>query len=238
MTLELIFDIVLIGIIVYAFVLCAIVLKGFIKERFFRPIAFRVALPFGLLLVAYLLYNLVLHNIEPSDWAQIFLVLGLVVVTGYYALVAFRQADEMKEQRYSALRPIIDINRESSLTNEEIGEIRSIVESGNMPEKLICTLRNIGPGPAIDVYSLTKGANGKPLRYDLGTIAADNKEGEMTLTRQLLIERVGDRAFLVAYYKDAYGQCFKSSREVRIKEGHLDTDRLTIIKLPKEECNR
>ena len=114
MTLGLTFDIVLIALIVYAFVLCAIALKGFIKEGFLRPRAFKFALPFGLFLVSYLLYSLVLHRIGPSDWAQIFLVLGLVVVTGFYALVAFRQAeasvkmaDEMARKRYSDCQPVL-----------------------------------------------------------------------------------------------------------------------------------
>jgi len=62
----------------------------------------------GLLYIGYLSVNL--NDIEPGVWAQILLLLGLVVVTGMYALSTQKQAgasvkmaEEMREQR----RPIV-----------------------------------------------------------------------------------------------------------------------------------
>ena len=66
----------------------------------------------GLLLVIYLSLNI--DKIAPAEWAQVFILLGLVGVTGYYALSANKQAnasikmaEEMKEQRVVASRPLI-----------------------------------------------------------------------------------------------------------------------------------
>jgi len=139
MNLELIFDIVLIVIIVYTFVLCAIALRGFIKEGFLRQRAFKFALPFGLLFIAYLLYSLVFHRIGPSEWAQVFLVLGLVVVTGYYALVAFRQANasiKMADEMKNARSPFITMQWGTADRNNK---------------KISANLENEGFGPALNL---------------------------------------------------------------------------------------
>ena len=152
MTLELIFDIVLIVIIVYALVLCAIALKGFTKEGFLRPRAFKFTFPLGLLFLAYLLYSLALHRIGPSDWAQIFLVLGLVVVTGFYALVAFRQAnasmkmaDETTEQRYSESLPLLVPTVPPILSTDELPY--ESLQTGVGVKVMWC---NVGKGVAIN----------------------------------------------------------------------------------------
>jgi len=221
MTPELIFDIVLIVIIVYALVLCAIALKGFIKEGFLRPRAFKFALPLGLLFLAYLLYSLVLHRIGPSDWAQIFLVLGLVVVTGFYALVAFRQAnasmkmaEEMKEQRYDAVRPVIDIRRDIARTDiaRQTLEANAAL-SEDTSHGLSCILHNIGVGPAIDVHSFIQHPERGRLPWrNFVTLAAGGK----TERKNFSLKHENNRMALVAYYKDIYDQVFESSREVSI----------------------
>ena len=151
MTLEVAFVIVLVVIIVYAFVLCAIALLGFIKESFLRPRAFKFALPFGILFVAYLLYSLVLHRIDPSEWAQVFLVLGLVVVTGFYALVAFRQANasvkmanETTEKRHAESLPLLVPTIPPILSTDELP-----YESLQTGVGVKVVWRNVGKGVAI-----------------------------------------------------------------------------------------
>ncbi len=71
-----------------------------------------VAALIGVLLIVFLIANIA--NIVPADWAQILILLGLVAVTGMYALSTRKQADasmkmaeEMREQRVMASRPVI-----------------------------------------------------------------------------------------------------------------------------------
>ncbi|MBE9502231.1 MAG: hypothetical protein KAX23_06090 [Dehalococcoidia bacterium] len=66
----------------------------------------------GSLFIIYLAYNV--DDIEPADEAQIMLMVGLVAVTGVYALSAARQANastkmaqEMREQRFTVSQPLV-----------------------------------------------------------------------------------------------------------------------------------
>lgn len=183
MTLEVIFDIVLIVIIVYAFVLCAIALGGFIKEGFLRPRAYKLALPFGLLFVAYLLYSLVLHRIGPSEWAQVFLVLSLVVVTGFYALVAFRQANasvkmanETTEKRYAESLPLLVPTILPILSTDELPY--ESLQTGVGVKVVWC---NVGKGVAINSrfsFWSAPTSRGKATFFpprELGTLAVGEK---------------------------------------------------------------
>jgi hypothetical protein len=69
-------------------------------------------LALGILFIVYIAYNV--RRIEPADHAQIILLLGLVAVTGVYAMSTARHADasvkmaeEVREQRITASRPLI-----------------------------------------------------------------------------------------------------------------------------------
>ncbi len=232
-TLEWTYTIVLIVAIVLSLTLCTIALRRTIKEGFSGRWGSILVLAVGTLFIAYLIYHT--REIEPADWAQIMLMTGLVAITGLYALSTAKMAGEMREQRYDAVRPVIDI--EESLTDEDKREILSNVRKGKLPQQLTCTLRNIGPGPAIDVYSLTEGAKGESQRYDIGSMATNDKERE--ITRRLSLERNGGRGFLVAYYKDVYDRDIESRREVSIAQvsggweiGPLKTE---VRKIAKEE---
>lgn len=103
-----IYTIILIAAVVTLF---AVYIAGLIKslkagstmKRTYVP-----ALTVGFLLCVYLVLNA--REIGPADFGQIMLMLALVLVTGFYALSAYRQADasvkmakEMREQR----RPIV-----------------------------------------------------------------------------------------------------------------------------------
>ncbi len=188
-------------------------------------------------------------NVDKAPILNLVLLAGLIAVTTVYtysttqiaeatkkqAGAGMKMAEEVKEQKYDAVRPIIDI--EESLTDEDKREILSNVRKGKLPQQLTCTLRNIGPGPAIDVYSLTEGAKGESQRYDIGSMATNDKERE--ITRRLSLERNGGRGFLVAYYKDVYDRDIESRREVSIAQvsggweiGPLKTE---VRKIAKEE---
>jgi len=233
MTLEFIFEIVLIVLIVYAFVLCAIALKGFIKEGFLRPRSFKFALPFGLLFVAYLLHSLVLHRIGPSDWAQIFLVLGLVLVTGFYALVAFRQADASVKMADGMARPVIDFKRDTAKIdiNRQTLEVNAALTK-DVSHGLSCILCNVGVGSAIDVRSFIQHPERGRLPFAFGTIESRGKTERWILS----ISHESNRIALVAYYEDIYGRTLKSSREVSIdKENHdWKLGRLKVVPVQEE----
>jgi len=206
--------IILIVVIVLSLTLSIGALRRAIREGFTRR---RIAIfvsGLGILFITYLAYNL--GKIQPSDWAQIMLMLGLVAVTGVYALSAARQADasvemaeEMREQRYDAVRPVIDIERKPR-DEDKMAEAIAASE-GNTSRGLSCVLHNIGLGPAIDLYSFVQNPfSGERQRHDFGTLA---KEAE-TYNMNLSVKQEGDRMALVSYYKDVYGRLFESSRGV------------------------
>ena len=191
---------------------------------------------FLVLLGAYFLFVIVLayrysDEIKLAEFFQILLMFGLVTVTIVYARSASRQASasrkmaeatkeqadanakmatEMQNQRYDAFRPVIDIDRSNSEPRELAKEAYK-AKNGELPEDLMCLFRNIGVGPAIDVLSYV------PYRerrlHSFGTIAT---KGTDLYPIRLSLEGNNNRKILIVYYKDVYGRCFESSREVSV----------------------
>ena len=114
-------NILLIVLIVCVFALGIIAVKGFVKERMLRKRSIWFASVLGFLFMVYLIPHVLadlnilaglhvfsdLRNIFPSDWTQIFLVLGLVTVTGFYVLMAFRQANASMKMVKQNMKPRI-----------------------------------------------------------------------------------------------------------------------------------
>jgi len=181
-----------------------------------------ILLIMGLLFLTLLVFRG--HELGVADWAQTLLMIGLVLVTAFYASSANRQADasvkmadEMKEQRYDAFRPIIDIVVQL-MKGEELIKQGLDAKEGKFPKSLPCILRNIGVGPALELYSFIEGAGDEPRRWDFGAIPVAIGEEEMGYAPEmrLLLEQRGNHRALVAYYKDVYGNRFESSREVAL----------------------
>ena len=165
-----------------------------------------------------------------SDLIQVILMGLLVVVTGIYAWrthviskatkaqadASVKTADEMREQRYDTVRPVIDfklwesypVTIQKGLTIKEREEADLAIFPG-------CKLHNIGIGPATDVYSFTSTVGGERRQLYFGSVV----KGATTEETILSTEQRGDCWFLVASYRDAYGRSFESSREV-----HLDVE--------------
>lgn len=168
---------------------------------------------FGSLVVFYLFYNL--HNLQPNEWVEISLLVGLVAATSALALYAAGQADasvemaeEMKAQRYDAVRPVIDIQRRGG---DKIREGLA-AETEEYSYGLSCILHNIGLGPATDIYSFVQNPFSDERQcFEFGTLAAGGKAEEMRLS----LEQEDNRTALVVYHKDVYGRAFESSREVQ-----------------------
>jgi len=198
-----------------------------------------------------------------TDYIQIALMAILVGTTIFYAYQAkkandsakasaqasAKMAEEMKEQRYDAVRPIIDIVNTRMEPMELAKQVYGAKE-GKFPNGLPCMLRNIGVGPAIEVYSFIEDAEGKPRRWDFGAIPVaigeevnrytrEIREEEVEYTREarLFIQQRGEHRTLVVCYKDIFDNPFESSREVSVdkERTRLEIGPLKIPKLPKEE---
>lgn len=111
-------------------------------------------LPFGGAFIAYLAYlTSQVGEIEPADRAQILLMSALVAVTFVYAFSAMRQAnasvrmaEEMREQRLSEARPYLLIRLADELLQWDD------TEQDRRPHKFEVTIRNVGKGPAINLW--------------------------------------------------------------------------------------
>ncbi len=163
------------------------------------------------------------EEIGLSDRMQILLMFGLVAITGFYALSTAKMADEMKEQKYDSVRPIIDIERIELHTIEQTREAY-----GDYSKGLTCVLRNIGVGPAQDVYSFIQTDRERHL-HPFGALAKNGETGKLLLS----LEQRNGCNVLVAYYRDVYNRYFESSRDV--KNGVVQLGPLEIRKLSTDE---
>jgi len=183
-------------------------------------------------------------KIDLGQVMEIVILAVLVTVTAIYAEQTLRianatkeQAEEMRKQRYNALRPIIDIV-EQPTTGMEKEKQGFDAKEGKFPKDLLCILRNIGVGPAIEVFSFIEGAEDKPRRRDFDTIPVAIGAEEMGYAHEerLLLEQRGNHSALVAYYKDVYGNLFESVREVSVDRNKqaVNIGALKIHPLPKK----
>jgi len=169
-------------------------------------------------------------------------VASLVGATIVYARAAKQQADasvrmaeEMKEQRYAALRPIIDIVKWKVRYPRDVVKQEDDIRSGQL-QGLPGILHNIGVGPAIDVYSFIQISNNERQFHVFGTLAT----GATTPEEELSLEQRDGHTILIAYYKDVYGNLFESSREVTVDRDKLSVNvgELKVRPLPKKEHTR
>lgn len=186
----------------------------------------RIEVGFIIVAVAAVIGALVLVTVLDDNGvniAQALLTLALVIVTAIYAMrtaaiaqstkeqakASIKMAEEMKEQRYDSFLPIIDIICVKTTPSETM--IRAYEE--NPPNEINCILRNVGVGPALDVYSFVQPTPNDRHHHHFDTI----ETGKETKPLYLSLEKINDSSFIVAYYKDVYGRCFESRREVKTK---------------------
>ncbi len=173
---------------------------------------------------------IVLKLLGLAEGIQIWITLSLVIITGLYVQetakirrsseetvkATLKQAEasnamveEMMQQRYGNILPIIDIQEQDESPHDKI-RIGLSIESGKSPEGLLCLLRNIGLGPALDVWTfIITPTNRERRQWDFGAVSINEK----TDIERLSIEQHESRGILVAYYKDVYDRPFESSRE-------------------------
>ncbi len=154
---EITYTIILIVAIV---ILLTLYILGLIRSLRAGSTGRRAAIPvltLGFLLCVYLVFNV--REIGPADWAQIVLLFGLVVVTGVYAMSTARQADasvkmaeEVREQRITASRPLII---QKALYDKDTWE-------GNTRDYFShFEISNVGSSPAIELEISFMDAEGK-----------------------------------------------------------------------------
>lgn len=169
--------------------------------------------------------------------------IGLAVITYSYAKSTKSMADankkmaeEMRQQRYGDVLPIVDIKEQHESAEDKI-RIGFDIESGRIPKiGLLCTLISCGLGPAINVCTFISTPTAERRQWNFGTLAVNDE----TIKERLFIEMSNGRGMLVSYYIDAYERHFESSREFIInKEGRsYKLGALKIRKLTKEEYSR
>jgi len=175
---------------------------------------------------------------RKSQTLEYVLLAGLIAVTTWYAYATIKiaratkqqadasvkMAEEMREQRYDTVRPVIDIQKEetpAARVSEGLAVLCEDISRG-MP----CILSNIGLGPAIDVCSFVQPLQGDRWCKNFGTLAIGDKTEPMNLS----LNQEGERTTLITYYRDVYDRGFKSSREVRVvKEKGLELGPLKIV---------
>ncbi len=182
----------------------------------------------------------------PTDWIQAISMVVLVIITVVYAWrthaiskatkkqaeASVKMAEEMREQRYDTVRPVIDIYREQS-PEEQISEALS-ARDGDTSHGLSCVFHNIGPGPAIDAYSFVQNPfSGEGQRLEFGTLAAKERSHKMKLS----LNQEGSRTTLVVYYRDVNNRSFESRREVSIENNNWILSPLRITLLKEENKN-
>jgi len=197
------------ALVLFAIVIALLILKSTIS----MAQAIEVTITFVLVLVTFI------YAIRTAEIAD---------ATREQAKVSVKMAEEMKQQRYDTVRPVIDFKfRESYPIMISQGLTPKEREEGNLSSGIRCMLCNIGIGPATDVYSFTLTVSGERRQIYLGSLV----KGETTPETILSLEQRDDCWFSVANYRDAYGRCFESSREVHLdmETGKPELGPLTIV---------
>jgi hypothetical protein len=141
--------------------------------------------------------------------------IAIGLATAVYAWHTRRLAQEMREQRYDAVRPVIDVQW------DPLNDARRLEEQEATRSELVsagfsCRLLNIGLGPAIDIYSFVQSPSGERQLYYFGTLAKQDK----TVSLSLSLDQKDVHLFVRARYKDIYGRALESSRELIGTQGN------------------
>jgi len=189
----------------------------------------------------------IINTIDIPQTIEIIILFALVLVTTVYvnrtaeigkatkeqAEASVKMADEMKEQRYDTVRPIIDIIH-WGIPTRQMGEQISSMEDLEA-EGLSCIFLNIGFGPAIDLYSFVQNPTTHiQQKYDFGTSGKDDKTNDICLS----IKDENGHKIIAGYYKDIYERPFESKRELIGEVGNWKLGPLKIRQIKEDELPR
>ncbi len=189
-----------------------------------------ILLIIGLLFLSLLIFRG--QELGAADWAEALLMIGLVLITAFYASSASKQADASVKMADGMARPVIDFKRDTAKldTVRQALEVYAAIHE-ETSHGLSCILCNVGVGSAIDVRSFIQHPERGRLPFEFGTIESRGKTERWILS----ISHGSNRIALVACYEDIYGRTLKSSREVSIdKENHdWKLGRLKVVPVKK-----
>jgi hypothetical protein len=219
-------------------------ITSFRKHTPINPIVF-ILMAIGVFIGILLIYRG--KELSAADLAQTILTIGLLTITAVYAWsteriakstreqakASLKMAKEMENQRYDTVRPFIDFE----LMSVEIthGIVNGLIEEDPRKTGVHAKIRNIGIGPAIDIYSFTFRANGERIKHDFGVLKVEGESKYVLFN----LDKRNEEWFITAYYRDLYGRCFVSSREViiRIKNNKYELGPLQSSPIKEEESN-
>ena len=155
---------------------------------------------------------------------NLIMVTALAGLTAVYAYYTQKMAEEMKEQRYDSVRPVIDIelsNEASDLIERGILDRQKVLSHG-----LRSILVNRGVGPAIDVRSRirTPFEEFKELQHDYGVISSGEKSGISYHS----LNDINGTMFFTVKYRDIHGRMLESKRALAGETGNWKLGRLHI----------
>jgi hypothetical protein len=167
-------------------------------------------------------------NKDNATIAQVLITLALAICTFFFAQRAMeiaratreqadashKMAQEMANQRYVTVRPVIDITMTPLSDAALARQIYLPIQQLKLPDNILCKLSNIGIGPAIDVYYYTSQQDKKQVKRELGVLKINEETDDLLL----YVEQRNEESLLTVYYKDIYGRTFKSTRKALITE--------------------
>jgi hypothetical protein len=139
----------------------------------------------------------------------------LVIVTSVYVCLTRKMVREMKRAKEASLRPVLLMESVTDRPDPDASELIRLgnwAANGEIPEHVVCDLRNAGPGPALNVRFSLRGPDGH-FDKELTCLAV----GDVRPAVHLQVQR--DRnanseqeqaGVIRADYEDVYGNRFGS----------------------------
>jgi hypothetical protein len=160
---------------------------------------------------------------SAGEWVvAIVLALTLAAVLWYahearkQAAASAKMAEEMRQQRRDAARPVINIGLEPYERDWE-GGLKQALEKA-FPAAIQCQLRNIGVGPALNVRFQVDDGQGRSVLLEIGALEA--REGDQVHRHLTVADSTVDQEgkLLQVFYEDVFGNTVESRRDLSLGE--------------------
>jgi len=160
---------------------------------------------------------------STGEWVvAVVLILTLGAVLWYawearkQAAASARMAEEMREQRRDAARPVINIGLGSYERDLEARAKQALGKA--FPAAIQCQLRNIGVGPALNVRFQVDDGQGGSYLLQIGALEAgeaDKVQQHLTVADSTVEQ---ERKLLQVFYEDVFGNTVESRRDLSLSE--------------------
>jgi hypothetical protein len=195
-----------------------------------------ITLTILVLVAGFIVYLYIVNEIDITNAISLFVTLILVAVTAvnvqlttnavisakHQANASIKMAEEMKNQRYDSVRPVLDIEVISS--GIELSTLAYTKDKSKIIlQHITCKLHNVGVGPAIDVFS-HRVSDGKCVDYPWGIISV----GVDMCADSFALDNEADGYYVISKYKDIYNRDFLSRRKVITSSSEFVTGSLEI----------